>query len=180
MIMQTHRMVAKHLYETLTEKDKQKLKYHTFIWANVKPDLLPEYKRISHYYPANEGYVFKLLEKACHPMLTPAEFSDLAGVLMHFLCDYACTYHSNMKINSEHSMRQHMTYEFLLHAYCHREIKRTLVKIIPLRTLKEVRAYILSMIKRVDLDDMIPDMVADFHAMLEMSASVLRFVLTHR
>ena len=180
MIMQTHRLVAKQLYGMLTERDKPKLMYHTFVWANIKPDVLPEYKKISHYYPANEEYVFQLLEKACDPTLSRTKFSEISGVLIHFLCDYACTYHSNMKVNAEHSMRQHMTYEFLLHGYCLRKIKQTAINVVPLQTLEQAQWYILSIIKRVDLEGMIPDMKADFHAMLEISASILKFVLLHR
>jgi len=178
--MQTHRLVGKHLYEKLKEKEREKLEYRTFIWANVKPDLLPEYKKISHYYPANEQYVFKLLEKACDPRLTRFSFSETSGVLIHFLCDYACTYHANMKVNAAHSMSQHMTYEFLLHAYTLRELKRKVINPVPLETIEEAKAYILMILKRVDLDDMVPDMIADFHAMLEISSSILKFLLNRR
>jgi len=180
MIMQTHRLVGKYLYQRLEEAEQEKLDYGTFVWANVKPDLLPEYKKISHYYPANEGYVFDLLEKACDPKLTRSEFSEISGVLIHFLCDYACTYHANMKVNQAHSMSQHMTYEFLLHGYTLRELRKTVANQLPLKTLDETKDYILTVIKRVDLDGMVPDMIADFYAMLEISSSVLKFLLNRR
>lgn len=177
MIMHTHRMVARHLYLGLEREEQKQLIYRTFVWSNVKPDLLPEYKRISHYYPANEDFVFNLLEKVCLEDLSPYEFTETLGILIHFLCDYACTYHANMAVNQANSMRQHMQYEFLLHGYTIRTLKKTQIKYMPLKTIEEAKEYILSIIARVDLVGMIPDMRADFYAMLEISASILKFAL---
>jgi len=108
MIIPTHRLVGKFVYLMLSDENKKKLIYRKFVWGNVKPDMKAEYKRVSHYYPANEGYVFELLERALNPKLTKKEYSDLLGVLVHFLCDYTCIYHNNMTINEANSMRQHM------------------------------------------------------------------------
>lgn len=178
--MQTHRRVGKYLYQRLEEKEQEKLDYYTFIWANVKPDLLSEYKKISHYYPANKEYVFRLLEKACDLRLSKRDFSETSGVLIHFLCDYACTYHANMKVNEAHSMSRHMGYEFLLHGYTLRKLKKTEAKQMSLKTIEEVKIFILEIIQRVDLAEMVIDMKADFYAMLAISSSVLQFLLDQR
>ena len=180
MIIPTHRLVGKFVYLKLSEESKRKLIYQNFVWGNVKPDMLPEYKRISHYYPANEAYVFELLERALNPALTKKEYSDLLGVLIHFLCDYTCIYHNNMTINEGDSMRQHMQYEFLLHLYAQLRIRKYQPEIIEFTCVEDVKYHIWKVIKRANLDGIIPDMKADFDAMMQMSVSVTTFMLKKR
>lgn len=180
MIIPTHRLVGKFIYLGLDESEKKKLSYRRFVWGNVKPDMLPEYKRISHYYPANEAYVFEKLDFVYNSSLTADEFSDILGVLIHFLCDYTCIYHNNMTINEANSMRQHMQYEFLLHIYSQFKIRKHQPELIEFKCLEDVKYHIWKVIKRANLDGMIPDMKADFVAMMQMSASVTKFLLKNR
>ena len=180
MIIPTHRLVGKFVYLMLTDANKKKLVYRKFVWGNIKPDVKPEYKRVSHYYPANEGYVFELLEKALNPALTKNEYSDLLGVLIHFLCDYTCIYHNNMTINEADSMRQHMQYEFLLHFYAQVKIRKYQPELIEFTDVEDVKYHIWQVIRRANLDGMIPDMKEDFAAMMQMSVSVVNFMLRER
>jgi len=180
MIIPTHRLVGKFVYLMLCEEDRKKLSYRRFVWGNVKPDVLPEYKRVSHYYPANEGYVFQILERVAGFDLAKEEFSDLLGVLVHFLCDYTCIYHNNMTINHANSMRKHMQYEFLLHLYTQVKIRKYQPDLIEFTCLEDVKYHIWKVIKRANLEGMIPDMKADFVAMMEMSASIVNFLLKIR
>ncbi|MCL1990848.1 MAG: zinc dependent phospholipase C family protein [Defluviitaleaceae bacterium] len=180
MIIPTHRLVGKCIYLMLDEENKKKLHYRKFVWGNVKPDVLPEYKRVSHYYPANEAFVFELLERGFDPTLTTEAFSDLLGVLIHFLCDYTCIYHNNMTINEANSMRQHMQYECLLHVYAQAKIRKHKPEIIAFSCLEDVKYHIWKVIRRANLDGMVPDMKADFVAMMQMSASVVIFLLKYR
>ena len=180
MIIPTHRLVGKFVYLMLSDESKKKLIYGNFVWGNVKPDMKPEYKRISHYYPANEGYVFELLERALNPALTKREYSDLLGVLIHFLCDYTCIYHNNMSINEADTMRQHMQYEFLLHFYTQSKIRRYCPEIIEFTCVEDVKYHIWKVIRRANADGIIPDMKEDFKAMMQMSTSVVKFLLKLR
>ena len=164
----------------LSEEDKNKLIYRYFIWGNVEPDIKPEYKRVSHYHPANEGYVFELLEQTLNPALTKQEYSELLGVLIHFLCDYTCIYHNNMTINEAHSMTRHMTYECLLHVYTQLKIRKHQPEIIAFTCVEDVKYHIWKVIKRANLAEMIPDMKQDFCAMMQMSVSVVNFMLKNR
>ena len=180
MIIPTHRLVGKFVYLMLDEDIQSKLSYRRFVWGNIKPDMKREYKRVSHYYPANEGFVFNLLEKTMNPQLSPEEYSEMLGVLVHFLCDYTCIYHNNMTINEENSMRQHMQYEFLLHFYTQFKIRRYRPKIIEFSCIEDVKYHIWKVIRRANIENMIPDMKADFNAMMQMSTSVVDFMLKNR
>ena len=180
MIIPTHRLVGKFVYLMLSDESKSKLVYRSFIWGNVKPDVKPEYKRISHYYPANEAFVFNLLEQSLNPELTKKEYSDLLGVLIHFLCDYTCIYHNNMRINAANSMRQHMQYEVFLHFYTQAKIRKYQPELIEFSCIQDVKYHIWKVIRRANLTGMIPDMKADFAAMMQMSVSVVNFMLKKR
>lgn len=180
MIISTHRLVGKYIYQMLSVENKKKLDYHRFVWGNVKPDLKPEYKAISHYHPANEKFVFQLLERTLNPQLTKTEYSDLLGVLTHFLCDYTCIYHNNMTINKRDTMRQHMQYEFLLHFYTQSKIRKWQPEIIEFTCIEDVKYHVWKVIKRANLDGMVPDMKADFSDMMQMAASVVTFLLKQR
>ena len=180
MIIPTHRLVGKYIYQMLPAASQNKLLYRQFVWGNVKPDMKREYKAISHYYPANEAFVFALLERSLNPQLTKTEYSDLLGVLTHFLCDYTCIYHNNMTINERDTMRQHMQYEFLLHLYTQSKIRKWQPEIIDFTCVEDVKYHIWKVIKRANLDGMIPDMKADFVDMMQMAASVVTFSLKQR
>lgn len=180
MIIPTHRLVGKYIYQLLPEASKGKLDYRKFVWGNMKPDMLPEYKAVSHYYPANEEFVFDLLERSLEPNLTKMEYSDLLGVLIHFLCDYTCIYHNNMTINERDTMRQHMQYEFLLHGYTQLKIRKYQPAMTEFTDVDELKKYVLTVINRANLDGIIPDMKADFVAMMQMAISVVNFSLKQR
>lgn len=180
MMIPTHRLVGKYVYSMLCQKNKEKIHYRRFVWGNMKPDMLPMYKRVSHYYPANEAFVFNLLDKVYEEPLTVRDYSDLLGVLIHFLCDYTCIYHNNMTINEANTMKQHMYYEWLLHWYSRRKIKKCCPKMIEFACLEDVKYHIYQVIRRANLAEMVPDMKADFKDMMEMSVSVVHFLLKNR
>jgi len=164
----------------LSCENKKKLEYQKFVWGNVKPDMKSEYKSVSHYYPANEAFVFELLERVVNPDLTLCEYSDLLGVLVHFLCDYTCIYHNNMTIKEAKSMRQHMQYEFMLHFYTQVKIRKHQPEIIEFNCLEDVKYHIWKIIRRANLEGIIPDVIGDFNAMMQMSVSVVNFMLKRR
>jgi len=180
MIIPTHRLVGKYVYLMASDENKKKISYRQFVWGNMKPDVLPEYKKLSHYYPANEGYVMDLLEKACNPNLEKKQFSGILGVLIHFLCDYTCIYHNNMTINEANSMRKHMQYEFILHLYTQTKIRKDKPQILQFKNLDDVKYHIYQVINRANLDGMVPDMKQDYKDMMQMSSSVVNFILQRR
>ena len=71
-----------------------------FIWGNVKPDCVPQYKRIRHYFDESIDmvinkilYLSSLTIYDVHYGMTMAKFSEELGVVCHFLCDYFCAPH---------------------------------------------------------------------------------------
>ena len=181
LIIQTHRLVARFLYNNLDENLKSKVKYRTFVFANVKPDILRKYKRVSHYHPANEKYVFSLIEMVQDPGLSKWSFSDLLGVLVHFLCDYACVYHSNMRVNAEDSMFRHMVYEFRMHFYAVHQMRvMERAPVVKFESTDEIFVYIRDVIGRANMEAVVPDVARDFDEMMILGMSVMRFVLDGR
>lgn len=77
-------------------------------------------------------------------------------------------------------MRKHMQYECLLHVYTQFKIRTYLPEIIEFSCIDDVKYHIYGVIKRANLEGIVPDMKADFAAMLVMSASVVKFLLKCR
>ena len=178
LIVQTHRLVGKFLYINLSQELKSKLDYAAFVWGNVKPDVLRKYKKVSHYYPENEDYVLKIFDEVMNENLSKREFSDRLGVLIHFLCDYTCIYHNNMKINNAHSMRKHMQYEINLHFYTLTHIhKAKSLKLIQFQNKVAIIDHIYDVINQANQDEATPNTATDFHEMMILSTSVLTYIL---
>jgi hypothetical protein len=85
-----------------------------------------------------------------------------------------------MTINERDTMRQHMQYEFLLHIYTQSKIRKWLPEIIEFTCIEDVKYHSWKVIKRANLADIIPDMKADFVAMMQMAASVVNYLLKQR
>lgn len=180
MIIPTHRLVGKYVYKMLSNKEKEKLNYIHFLWGNMLPDISPNYKKISHYYPANKEYVFGLLDYTFENELKKSEYSVLLGVLIHFLCDYTCIYHNNMTINEQNSMRRHMQYEMMLHLFTQTKVRSHIPEIIAFNCLEDVKYHIYMVIERANLPEIIPDIKVDFYDMMQISISVVNFLLKKR
>ena len=90
-----------------------------FIWGNVKPDCVPQYKRIRHYFDESIDmvinkilYLSSLTIYDVHYGMSMAKFSEELGVICHFLCDYFCAPHYHRwECTSTKIMKDHMLYE---------------------------------------------------------------------
>mgnify|MGYP003106009234 FL=1 len=90
-----------------------------FIWGNVKPDCVPQYKRIRHYFDESIDmvinkilYLSSLTIYDVHYGMSMAKFSEELGVICHFLCDYFCApHHYRWECTSTKIMKDHMLYE---------------------------------------------------------------------
>jgi len=181
MIAHTHRLVGEFLYQQLPMQLREKLNHNVFVNGNVKPDVVKMYRQMSHYYRDNEGFVFELFERLMTESMSKEEFSDLLGVLTHFLCDYACIYHANEYVRKHHSIRLHMQYEFKFHLYAHRRLRLLQeVDVIPFQSIGEVRAYVKAMIKRVNVQNPKLSVESDFNEMVLLTVGVLFFILKHK
>ena len=181
MIAHTHRFVGEFLYHQLPDYLRKQLDHNKFVNGNVKPDVVKAYRQMSHYYRDNEEFVFGLFEKLMTEPMSKSEFSDLLGVLMHFLCDYTCVYHANDYIHKEHSIRLHMQYEMKFHMYAHRRFRSLReVDIIPFQSVDEVREYVRDLIKRTNTPNFKLEVESDFNEMVSLTVGVLFFILTDK
>lgn len=181
MIAHTHRLMGDFLYHQLSTPLKAKLNYQRFVNGNIKPDVVKKYKQMSHYYQDNEDDVFGMFETLLHEPLSLTEFSDLAGVLLHFICDYACIYHANAYIRKDNTLAAHIQYETRLHYLALRKIKKIKeVPFIAFKSLEENRRYVRELVRRTNIPDYRPDIEHDFHEMVKLSLSTLFFLLSQR
>jgi len=67
-----------------------------------------------------------------------------------------------------------------LHFYTQLKIRKHQPEILEFSCIEDVKYHIWKVIKRANLEDMIPDMKEDFNAMMQMSVSVVNFMLKKR
>jgi len=181
MIAHTHRLVGEFLYQQLPISLREKIDHNLFVNGNVKPDIVKTYRKMSHYYRDNEEFVFNIFKRLMTENMEVPTFSDLLGILIHFLCDYTCIYHANDYVYKNDSIRMHMQYEIKFHIYAQRRIRMLKeIDIIPFQSLEEVRGYVKALIRRTNVADAKPDIEKDFNEMMILAVGVLFYILTRR
>ena len=181
MIAHTHRLIGEFLFQQIPVTLQKKIDHNLFVNGNVKPDVVKEYRKMSHYYWDNEEYVFQIFKRLMTEPMSREEFSDLLGVLIHFLCDYTCIYHANSYVYKRDSLRLHMQYEMKFHVYSRRSFPRIQkIDIIPFQRLEEVRSYVKMLVKRTNIPEANPNVEKDFNEMVSLTVGVLFYVLKNR
>lgn len=113
MIINTHLLFSKLIFNHCLKKLDFKLSKGIFMYGNIKPDIFSENTNNSHTLEdstsAVQGYINKLLNNE----LTIQEFSLNLGMLCHYTCDFFCIYHRKefTKVN----IFKHLIYEIQLH-----------------------------------------------------------------
>jgi len=90
-----------------------------FVWGNVKPDCVPKYKFMKHYFDESIDmvvekiiYLSSLKLEDIYYNMTIGKFSEELGVVCHFLCDFFCAPHYyRWEFKSTSAVKQHMMYE---------------------------------------------------------------------
>src|SRR5699024_5732448 len=54
---ETHKIIAKNIYDEIYENYNIKLSKNRLLWGSVSPDILPKYKIYKHYKDDNENIV---------------------------------------------------------------------------------------------------------------------------
>ncbi|SES83422.1 zinc dependent phospholipase C family protein [Anaerobranca gottschalkii] len=111
MLVNTHVLIGNKVYNYLKRQGFFNLRKNSFIYGNIKPDLLlPLFSRGHNF---KESFNFVLEEGEKLSSLEEIEkFSVSLGVINHFLADFFCAPHySKEKFN----LSNHMKYEFALH-----------------------------------------------------------------
>lgn len=118
-MMNTHKAMGENIIKYANTKSVYLINNKRFIWGNVKPDCVPKYKFMKHYY--NESidivvekikYLSSLTLEDVYYDMTIGKFSEELGVVCHFLCDFFCAPHYyRWEFKSTKAVKHHMSYE---------------------------------------------------------------------
>lgn len=97
MLKKTHRYIANHVYEQLPAQDQSLLSRYALLKGSVFPDLDLHFRLTHHSYSKTILYVRSHLSDILRNKQNRYELSHKLGIILHFMCDYATSYHSNPK-----------------------------------------------------------------------------------
>ena len=117
MLMNTHMILANNFLEIADGKKIYLINSKRFIWGNIKPDYVPKYKKIKHYYNESIDMTINKIKKLSSLSISDIyydygknKFSEELGVVCHFLCDYFCYPHYD-RWEFKKALKKHVTYE---------------------------------------------------------------------
>lgn len=178
MIVNTHRLVGEFLYNQLSPSYQEFIHKRRFVYGNVKPDIVKEYRQMSHYHRDNAELIFKMLDRLLTEETTIEQFSENLGILIHFFCDYTCIYHANDHLYENHSILKHMKYEVMLHRYAAKKfLTLETVRMIPFKSVDEIKDYVCDLTSRLNQVPLTRSVAQDFDDMMLLSVSVLQYIL---
>jgi len=115
----THIELSKAIYKNL--EDKVVLDKNSFIYGNIKPDLTNKILKKPHTVDNYMDYVCEEAENLMEKEFSLHEFSFRLGEICHYISDFFCLYHTDLKIFNE--FKNHFIYEFRLHFVLMKNIK---------------------------------------------------------
>ena len=178
MIVNTHRLVGEFLYNQLSPSYQEFIHKRRFVYGNVKPDIVKEYRQMSHYHRDNAELIFKMLDRLLTEETTTEQFSENLGILIHFFCDYTCIYHANDHLYENHSILKHMKYEVMLHRYAAKKfLTLETVRMIPFKSVDEIKDYVCDLTSRLNQVPLTRSVAQDFDDMMLLSVSVLQYIM---
>ena len=62
MLVNTHILLAQHIYENLELDEKRIINYNSFVYGNIKPDMVSTYKLKKHYMDESLEMVLKKIK----------------------------------------------------------------------------------------------------------------------
>ncbi|MBC7765417.1 MAG: zinc dependent phospholipase C family protein [Hyphomonadaceae bacterium] len=109
----THLRIASRLHKTIRHTLGIRLPYLSFLYGNIKPDLLPHLRHVSHSKAKSLDFFNNHSEKWMGQTYshTGCHMAVALGVLTHFVADYYCTPHS---ADYKESDLAHVLYEWRL------------------------------------------------------------------
>ena len=178
MIVNTHRLVGEFLYNQLSPSYQEFIHKRRFVYGNVKPDIVKEYRQMIHYHRDNAELIFKMLDRLLTEETTIEQFSENLGILIHFFCDYTCIYHANDHLYENHSILKHMKYEVMLHRYAAKKfLTLETVRMIPFKSVDEIKDYVCDLTSRLNQVPLTRSVAQDFDDMMLLSVSVLQYIM---
>ena len=155
-MINTHKVMAENIIKYANTKSVYLISNKRFIWGCVKPDCVPKYKFMKHYFDESIDMVVEkimhlssmTLEEIYYNM-TVGKFSEELGIVCHFLCDFFCAPHYyRWEFKSTSAVKQHMLYEKKL-AKLAKNFKQTGVINTNVRP-RDTKEFILQLQKQYD------------------------------
>lgn len=117
MLMNTHYLISKSVFDNIDPNKSFLLSEKNFIYGNIKPDMTSKYLLSKHYLDESFNMIMskidnlsKLTVNCLSKYFSLSKLSQEIGVICHFLCDFFCVAHSE-RWEMTHSMSKHITYE---------------------------------------------------------------------
>jgi phosphatidylinositol alpha 1,6-mannosyltransferase len=117
MLKKTHIYIANHVYDQLSEQDQSLLSRYALANGSVFPDLNLHYRLTHHSYSKTILFIRRHLTDILKNKQSRYDLSHQLGIIMHFMCDYATSYHSNPKYVN--CLMKHYGYEKHIHTLVH-------------------------------------------------------------
>jgi hypothetical protein len=114
MIINSHLLIANHTANYVAEHTGFGLNRRRFCYGNIKPDIDAIFQKYPHDFGGSIELVKTLIEQLIEDELDAKKFSEMLGVINHFLSDYFCAYHSYYYLKKRNIV-VHLIYETLLH-----------------------------------------------------------------
>lgn len=118
-MINTHKLMGENIIKYANSKSVYLINNSKFIWGNMKPDCVPKYTFMKHYFDESIDmvihkimYLSSLTLEDVYYKMTIGKFSEELGVICHFLCDYFCAPHYyRWEFKSTSAVKHHMMYE---------------------------------------------------------------------
>lgn len=118
-MINTHKVMGENIIKYANSKSIYLINSSRFIWGNIKPDCVPKYTFMKHYFDESIDmvvgkitYLSSLTLEDVYYKMTIGKFSEELGVICHFLCDYFCAPHYyRWEFKSTSAVKHHMMYE---------------------------------------------------------------------
>lgn len=118
-MINTHKIMGENIIKYANSKSIYLINNSRFIWGNIKPDCVPKYTFMKHYFDESIDmvvskitYLSSLTLEDVYYKMTIGKFSEELGVICHFLCDYFCAPHYyRWEFKSTSAVKHHMMYE---------------------------------------------------------------------
>ncbi|MDO4711968.1 MAG: zinc dependent phospholipase C family protein [Peptostreptococcaceae bacterium] len=119
MFVQSHKIMADHIYHYVEEHSGLSLNLLRFRAGNMSPDLPLYHSHLKHYKHQNFEYILDMVQKLSEskPLSNVGalkNYSYKLGVICHYLCDYFCYPHHNRRYFHD-KLGEHLKYERDLH-----------------------------------------------------------------
>lgn len=114
MLLHTHYLLGHKIFDQLPKEDKCYIDFKSFIKGNLLPDIQSKY-RFFHNFSQSKDLLTQIV--AWLPYYdSPEKRSEQLGVLIHFISDFFCAYHTREAFIQK-PLRTHFFYELRLHYF---------------------------------------------------------------